>query len=103
MIIEQLPIFDYDNRYARILMKYKTFERLPGDSLPVIGFGCWSIEGEWNHIKDKESIQAIRTAIDLRITFFDTAPVYGIGHSETILGQGIKGIIHQILSKYALD
>ncbi|MEO0898476.1 MAG: aldo/keto reductase [Bacteroidota bacterium] len=73
-------------------MKYKEFKRLPGDKLPVIGFGCWSIGGEWNNIQDSESIAAIRTAIDLGITFFDTAPVYGKGHSELILGKAIKEV-----------
>jgi len=72
-------------------MKYKEFTRMPGEKLPVIGFGCWSIGGEWNNIEDSASIRAIHTAIDLGITFFDTAPVYGKGHSETVLGKAIKG------------
>lgn len=72
-------------------MKYKKFSRLNNEKLPVIGFGCWSIGGEWNNIEDSESIRAIHTAIDLGANFFDTAPVYGKGHSETVLGKALKG------------
>lgn len=72
-------------------MKYKSFPKFNNEPLPVIGFGCWSIGGEWNNIEDEASIRAIQTAIDLGINFFDTAPVYGLGHSETVLGKAIKG------------
>ena len=72
-------------------MKYKTFSSLDNDKLPVIGFGCWSIGGEWNNIEDKQSIKAIHAALDLGVNFFDTAPVYGKGHSETIVGRALKG------------
>jgi aryl-alcohol dehydrogenase-like predicted oxidoreductase len=60
--------------------------------------GCWAIGGEWNFdtqaagwgsVNDLESIAAIQTAVDMGITFFDTAANYGAGHSEVILGQAL--------------
>jgi aryl-alcohol dehydrogenase-like predicted oxidoreductase len=62
--------------------------------------GCWAIGGPflldgkpdgWGAVDDAESIRAIQRAIDLGVTFFDTADVYGTGHSERLLGQAIKG------------
>lgn len=53
-----------------------------------IGFGCWAIGGKgWGEVKDSESIAAIHKALDLGINFFDTADVYGHGHSEELLGE----------------
>lgn len=55
-----------------------------------LGFGCWAIGGHgWGPINDKDSIAAIRKALDLGINFFDTADVYGFGHSEEILAKGL--------------
>lgn len=55
-----------------------------------VGFGCWAIGGhKWGPIDDKNSIKAIHTALDLGVNFFDTADVYGFGHSEEILGQAL--------------
>lgn len=57
-----------------------------------MGFGCWAMGGTWNNVRDKESIAAVHRAIDVGINFFDTAPVYGKGHSETVLGKALKGV-----------
>jgi len=55
-----------------------------------IGFGCWAIGGHgYGRVDDKQSIRAIETALDLGINFFDTADVYGFGHSENILSQAL--------------
>lgn len=60
--------------------------------------GCWAIGGPfwsgdtpngWGEVDDKESIRAIHGALDLGITFFDTANVYGAGHSERVLGAAL--------------
>jgi len=61
--------------------------------------GCWAIGGPmqgadgkpigWGAVDDRESARAIRAALDLGVTFFDTADVYGAGHSERILGEAL--------------
>src|SRR3989338_1247322 len=56
-----------------------------------IGFGCWAIGGHgYGKVDDKASIKAIRKALDLGINFFDTADVYGFGHSEIILSKALS-------------
>ena len=74
-------------------MIYKTVEAMPGLQFSAIGMGTWAAGGAdvWNHSNDQDNIDTIRRAIDLGITYFDTAPVYGLGHSETILGKAIQG------------
>ncbi|MGQ9623502.1 MAG: aldo/keto reductase [Candidatus Caldatribacteriaceae bacterium] len=65
--------------------------------LSVIGFGSWALGGggwqySWGPQDDKESVEAIRRAIDLGVNWIDTAAVYGLGHSEEVVGQAIKGL-----------
>ena len=59
----------------------------------VIGLGTWAIGGDsqWGHSDDKTSIYAIHEAIDQGITLIDTAPAYGLGHSEEVVGKAIAG------------
>ncbi len=61
-------------------------------SVSAIGFGAWGIGGPpfWKSDGDAASKRAIGKALDLGITLFDTAPVYGFGHSEMILGEVLK-------------
>jgi aryl-alcohol dehydrogenase-like predicted oxidoreductase len=63
-----------------------------------IGFGAWAIGGGamigntaigWGNVDDKESITAIHQALNEGINFFDTADIYGLGHSESLLGKTI--------------
>jgi aryl-alcohol dehydrogenase-like predicted oxidoreductase len=58
-----------------------------------IGLGCWVMSGSraWEGTSDEENIRLIDKAIDLGVNFIDTAPVYGRGHSESIIGKAIKG------------
>lgn len=68
------------------------YQRLGLTNLKVsrIGFGCWAIGGHgYGVVNDDESIKAVRKALDLGINFFDTADVYGFGHSESILGKAL--------------
>lgn len=63
----------------------------------VIGFGSWAMGGGgwkfgWGPQDDKESIDAIHRAVDLGVNWIDTAAVYGLGHSEEIVGKAIKGL-----------
>lgn len=51
-----------------------------------VGFGGWAIGGHgWGTVEDYDSIRAIRKAYDLGVNFYDTADIYGFGHSEEIL------------------
>ena len=60
-----------------------------------VGFGTWAIGGSvmvgstpigWGNVNDSISIQALQTAVDRGINFFDTADFYGLGHSEELIG-----------------
>jgi aryl-alcohol dehydrogenase-like predicted oxidoreductase len=55
-----------------------------------IGFGAWAIGGTWGKTNDDESLQALHTAADNGVNFFDTADVYGDGHSEKLIAQFLK-------------
>jgi aryl-alcohol dehydrogenase-like predicted oxidoreductase len=57
-----------------------------------IGFGAWQMGGPpfWESQGEKESLNAVSAAVDAGINLFDTAPVYGFGRSETLLGKGLK-------------
>jgi aryl-alcohol dehydrogenase-like predicted oxidoreductase len=77
-----------------------------GITASALGLGCWAIGGPflmdgradgWGAVDDAESIRALQRAIELGVTFFDTADVYGTGHSERILGQAIKGRRDQLV------
>jgi aryl-alcohol dehydrogenase-like predicted oxidoreductase len=68
--------------------------------------GCWAIGGPfwsgktpngWGHVDDQESICAIHKAIDLGVNLFDTANVYGAGHSERVLARAIEGRRAQVV------
>lgn len=68
-----------------------------GLELSVIGLGTWAIGGgdwafSWGCQDDKESIATIRNALDLGINWIDTAPVYGLGHSEEIVGKALQEV-----------
>jgi len=69
-----------------------------GVEVSALGMGCWAIGGPfwngetplgWGDVDDEESIRAIHAALDLGITLFDTANVYGAGHSEQVLGRAL--------------
>jgi len=71
-----------------------------GIKVSPLGLGCWAIGGPVSHeegteagygtVNDNVSIKAINRAIDLGVNFFDTADVYGAGHSEEILGNALE-------------
>ena len=83
---------------------------IPGTSLTAsrVGLGTWAIGGwMWGGSDDAQSIRTIQEAVDRGITLIDTAPVYGFGHSEEIVGRALaeggrrdKAVI---ASKVALD
>ena len=80
-----------------------------GDSdleLSVITFGSWAAGGwMWGGTERSEAVNAIKASYDLGVTSIDTAPIYGQGLSEEIVGEAIKGIQRdklQILTKYGM-
>ncbi|MGQ9592426.1 MAG: aldo/keto reductase, partial [Planctomycetota bacterium] len=57
-----------------------------------VGFGCWQLGGEgWGAFRTEDGIRAVRRALELGISLFDTAPVYGFGRSEELLGRALRG------------
>jgi aryl-alcohol dehydrogenase-like predicted oxidoreductase len=65
--------------------------------LSRIGLGTWAIGGgnwewAWGPQDDEQSIATIHRALDVGINWIDTAPVYGLGHSEEVIGQALQGI-----------
>lgn len=68
--------------------------------LTPIGFGAWAIGGgdwqfAWGPQDDSDSISAIHRALDLGINWIDTAAIYGLGHSEEIVGRAVKSSAHK--------
>jgi aryl-alcohol dehydrogenase-like predicted oxidoreductase len=64
--------------------------------ITAIGFGAWALGGSgwafgWGPQDDQDSISAIHEALDRGINWIDTAAVYGLGHSEEVVGQAVKG------------
>ncbi len=85
-------------------MEYKKLGN-SGVYVSPIAFGAWAIGGwMWGGADKNDAINAIYTALNHGITTIDTAPVYGFGVSEEIVGQAIKGRRDkvQILTKYGL-
>lgn len=65
---------------------------LSGIQASVVAFGAWAIGGwRWGGTDEAQAVRAIHAAIDAGITLFDTAPVYGFGLSDSILGQALEG------------
>ncbi|WP_370088980.1 aldo/keto reductase [Ekhidna sp.] len=72
-----------------------------------IAFGAWAIGGQaWGGNEDKDALEAMKKSYDLGITSIDTAPVYGFGHSEKLVGKAIKEIGRdnlEILTKFGFN
>jgi len=75
-------------------------------AISEITFGAWAAGGwMWGGTDRKDAIEAMRTSYEHGVTSFDTAPVYGQGESEEIVGEALKGIPRdkvQILTKYGM-
>ncbi|MCR9293882.1 MAG: aldo/keto reductase [bacterium] len=81
-------------------MKYHKF---PGSDLEVsrLCFGCWGVisDAHWGQRDEDESISAMQAAVDAGVNFFDTAPMYGDGASERLLGRFVRqnGLREQVI------
>jgi aryl-alcohol dehydrogenase-like predicted oxidoreductase len=68
-----------------------------GMRITRVGMGAWAIGGTgwwhaWGAQDDEESIAAIRRGFELGINWVDTAPIYGLGHSEEVVGRALEGL-----------
>ena len=65
-----------------------------GPEITTVGFGAWAVGGAWKmgwgNTDDDESIAAIRRAVEGGVTWVDTAAVYGLGHSEEVVGRALE-------------
>ena len=77
-----------------------------GIEVSALGMGCWAIGGPfwagttpngWGEVDDEESIRAIHAALDIGVNLFDTANVYGAGHSERVLARAFVGRRSQVV------
>lgn len=77
-----------------------------GIEVSALGLGCWAIGGPfwagetplgWGVVDDDESIRAIQRSMELGVTLFDTANVYGAGHSERVLARALAGRRQQVV------
>ncbi len=82
-------------------MRYTQF----GDTdlnVSTICFGTWQFSGEWGSTEEKDSVDAMRRALDLGVNFFDTAQAYGFGASEQLVGKALKPEIRNSREDIAL-
>jgi aryl-alcohol dehydrogenase-like predicted oxidoreductase len=78
-------------------MNYRTLGRT-GLTVSEIGLGCWQLASSaWGTQDSRESDRIVQVALDQGCTFFDTAPGYGAGRSEILLGQALKGRRSQVV------
>jgi len=70
-------------------MKYRPLGRT-GWLVSEISFGAWAIGGSWGKVDDRDSLAALRTAIESGMNFIDTADVYGDGRSERLVADAVR-------------
>jgi aryl-alcohol dehydrogenase-like predicted oxidoreductase len=68
-----------------------------GMMISPVGYGAWAIGGAgwwhaWGNQDDEESIATIHRAVGLGVNWIDTAPIYGLGHSEEVVGRALQGL-----------
>jgi len=61
-----------------------------GRSVGEIGLGTWQLGANWGDVSDETALETLRAADQVGTTFFDTADVYGMGRSETLIGKFLK-------------
>ena len=86
-------------------MRYKKLDRA-GVELSSLAVGSWAIGGEgWGEVNTEDSIEAVHKMFELGVNIIDTAPAYGSGHSEEIVGKALKGYRNKVLvsTKFGLD
>ena len=80
-----------------------------GFEISRIGLGTWAIGGHmWGGQDDAQSVEAIHAAVDHGVNWIDTAPIYGSGHSEEVVGRAVKAAagvaaaddLHEVRSRH---
>ena len=78
-------------------MKLRPFGKT-GIDVSEIGLGAWQLANpDWNLHDTAEALRIVRASLDAGCNFFDTAPGYGYGNSEELLGQGLKGVRQNVV------
>ena len=78
-------------------MKYRY---LGNSNLKVsaVGLGTWAYGNDtFGRVEDKQSIKAVRTAVENGVNLIDTAPAYGAGHAEEVVGRAVEGIRDKVI------
>jgi len=68
-----------------------------GLEVSEVGFGAWGIGADWGAVDDRESLAALHAAVDVGVTFIDTADVYGDGRSERLVGELLRERTEEIV------
>jgi aryl-alcohol dehydrogenase-like predicted oxidoreductase len=81
------------------MLQTRPFGRTDMEITPV-GVGAWAMGGGgwsfgWGDQEDRESMDAIRHALDSGVNWIDTAPAYGMGHSEEVIGRALAGLAEE--------
>lgn len=77
-------------------MQYRDFGHT-GWKVSEVSFGAWAIGSAWGEVDDSESVAAMHKCIDMGVNFFDTADVYGDGHSERLIAQVLKNRKEEVI------
>jgi aryl-alcohol dehydrogenase-like predicted oxidoreductase len=86
-----------------LMMKTRVLGRT-ATVVSAIGLGCMGMSEYYGPSDDEASISLLRRAVDLGVTFFDTADMYGVGHNEMLLAQAFRGALRDrviIATKFA--
>ncbi|MFP5286764.1 MAG: aldo/keto reductase, partial [Thermoanaerobaculia bacterium] len=62
-----------------------------GLKVSAVGLGCMGMSDFYGPSDEAKSIQTLRHALDIGVTFWDTADMYGVGRNEELVGRGLKG------------
>ncbi len=88
-------LWDYINEWEdmKTVLKTRTLGK-SGIAVTEIGMSLWAAGGDqWGPTDDRTVLDAIEYALNVGVTFFDTADVYGAGHSEELLGLPCAGAV----------
>ena len=77
-------------------MKQRQLGRF-GPMVSAVGVGCLPMSGVYGALSDGEGIAAFHRAVDLGVSIFDTADIYGLGHNEELVGRALRGHRDQVI------